>query len=95
MVSATGWRLVVEEVLQLGEAVTQLAPAVLPGLLLAGVGSALAAYRLVRFEIQTPQTQPEIGFHKDCQRRCRGCCWPTLVAVWLPTTWSVCRWADL
>lgn len=45
--SAAGWRLVVEEVLQLGEPVAKLAPAAAPGMLLAGVGSGLAAYRLV------------------------------------------------
>ena len=37
-----------EEVLQLGEPVAQLAPAAVPGMLLAGIGSGLAAYRLVR-----------------------------------------------
>jgi hypothetical protein len=42
---------VVEEVLQLGEPVARLAPAAAPGMLLAGVGSGLAAYRLVRSSI--------------------------------------------
>ena len=47
--TAAGWRLVVEEVLQLGEPVARLAPAAAPGMLLAGVGSGLAAYRLVLY----------------------------------------------
>ncbi len=38
----------VEEVLKLGEPVTALSPSALPGLLLAGAGAGLAAYRLVR-----------------------------------------------
>jgi len=49
-----GWRLVVEEVLKLGEPVTALSPSALPGLLLAGAGAGLAAYRLARFCCAAP-----------------------------------------